>query len=293
VLITDSPGHGHELNDDKNDQYPQGDPQNPLTAQQVIGEMTAKEIDFMMCRIKRHATLKMERKFRQLYNTEDRKLTSIDLFDDSKVPITGAFHIVFCLDESGSMAGGRWTSLQQAYHLFLNQRCNDQAQGDLVSVIQFSRRAHKVLEKKSLSFARSADLIHNGGGTRFEPALLKAQQVLNTAPGYTPMLVFMSDGDDGGGHGALNVMADIYREHKSAGLQVYCIPFASGSSGHARLQALAQRGHGELRAASSGQELSQVFNEIAQGCNAMDGLISAFGNKISSMVVKKLLMDFY
>jgi Mg-chelatase subunit ChlD len=297
VLITDAPGHGHELNDDKNDKFPHGDPNRPLSTSNVIQSVIANNIDLMLCRIKRRATLKMERRFCKLYNdaTQSRKLTTVDLFDDTKVEASGSFHIVFCLDESGSMRGGRWASLQQAYQTFLSHRSNGQGGSDIVSVIQFDSSARVMFERQHLDVARSASLSMRGGGTNFAPALDTASSVLQNARqlGYTPMLVFMSDGHDDGGSSALTRMGQIYRTHASEGLQVYCIPFQAGRTGEARLAELARCGGGQVRSAASESELVRVFASIAQGCTAMDGLVSAFGEKISNMVVKKLLLDFY
>ena len=72
----------------------------------------------------------------------------------------------------------------------------------------------------------------------------------------------------------------------------YTVPFGS-SADHSRLGDLAKHGGGTMRAASSGSELRQVFGAIAAECNAMDGLLRAFGDVISSMVVQKLLLDYY
>jgi len=131
------------------------------------------------------------------------------------------------------------------------------------------------------------------GGTNFDPPLREASSVIKryAGYGYTPMLVFMSDGEDEGGRAAIDTLAAIRRENERNGLQVYTIPF--GSSGSARLRELANAGGGYFRPAATGDELSRVFSDIAAGCNAMDGLIKAFGDIITSMVVQKLLLDYY
>ena len=59
-------------------------------------------------------------------------MSSCVLFDQSKVEVA-TFHIVFVLDESGSMSGSKWQELMNAYYSFLTKRTGDQGRDDVVS----------------------------------------------------------------------------------------------------------------------------------------------------------------
>lgn len=218
-----------------------------------------------------------------------RKLKSIELFDSSKQAAT-KFHMVFVLDESGSMCGHPWSDLYSAYNAMLARRTSDQSQGDLVSVITFddSPRCHHQLVP--IEQHPSIPSSNRGGGTCFAPALQAAQQVLSrTSPGYTPILLFMSDGCDGSS-GSEAVMRNIRSAHARANLQVHTIAF--GHSNIPLLQTLAHEGGGQYHACQSGVQLAATFVAIARECTAVDGLVQRFGEILSNAISHKIMVDF-
>jgi hypothetical protein len=78
----------------------------------------------------------MRRYYDKEVDGEKRKIEVVPLFKVGQEE-TSRFHFIFCLDESGSMAGTPWQVLLTAYSTFINKRCNDQGMGDVVSTITF------------------------------------------------------------------------------------------------------------------------------------------------------------
>jgi Mg-chelatase subunit ChlD len=147
---------------------------------------------------------------------------------------TGNFHVVFCLDQSGSMAS-LWSKLVEAFRAFIQIRL-DAGAADVVSVVQFNDSANITLQAASLAQAMAAQLIFGGGGTNFSPALTKAAQLVkqNSLP-Y--MLVFMSDGENGDGNvnSALLSLQQRCLQH-CAGFQFHAVFLSDGNNDSLRLQ---------------------------------------------------------
>jgi len=251
-----------------------------------------KDIQFMFARIKPHATQLMEGEFVKHYNEEQRnfKFKTTDLFDASKLQ-TRPFHLVFCLDGSGSMSGEPWKELMQAYSHLLSTRAGLQATEDKVSVIIFDHQAHQQFAMKPVSEANQW-MQQTGGGTAFTPALCSAQTLLAdaSAKDYASILIFMSDGQgEALDRGPKAAMQDIVRTCTGSQLQVFTIAF--GAANKNMLSELAWAGRGEMREAATGAELWRVFGDIAAGCSALDGLVDQFAAKISDMVADKIVLD--
>lgn len=230
---------------------------------------------------------------------EDRKLTCEPLFDSSKQPAS-AFHFVFCLDGSGSMSGTPWAQLMTAYQQLLHRRNNDQCLGDVVSVVTFNSSPRVVETCTPIESVRTS-FSGGSGGTAFGPALRQCDSLLaSTPPGFTPILVFMSDGEDGAGD-AVQEMQSLYNRYSSRNLQVHTIAFGaaayssssySGRSGAPLLQNMAQAAAGQFHTAASGVQLSQVFVQIAAECGAVDGLVKRFSEILSDMITVKVMVDY-
>jgi len=296
VLIADAPSHGRDCTDDPTDRYPDGDPEDPinLRVDVVMGKLKDRNIELMFCRIRKKYTLKMERAFRKFYNDESRnkKLTTVDMFDANMVPVnTNGFHIVFCLDQSGSMRGQKWKELKLAYHQFLQRRVADQGMADIVSVIQFSDRPHVTEDCVTISQAlnRSSSLRFGGGGTRFREAFECAEAQFGLQPNQTPLLVFMSDGRDGCSK-PMPAVQSLQRNFGPLGLQAHAIGFGSGANVDMLTQ-MATAAGGSYHHAVDGVDLCRQFVEIARGCTAVDGLLSRFAEIVSGMVANKVMLD--
>jgi len=114
---------------------------------------------------------------------------------------TDPVHIVFCLDESGSMSND-WSGVVSCFTNFLQIRESLGATSDLVSVVQFSNSARVTMTRMPLLEAinNSNMLNFRGGGTLFSPALTESAKLLSSTQGMDAVIVFMTDGEcsDGG-----------------------------------------------------------------------------------------------
>ena len=107
---------------------------------------------------------------------------------------TSESHLVFLLDESGSMAGSRWTALEAAFADFLKLRRRATVT-ERVSVIQFSGTARSTYRNQPIT----SDFVlrHGGGGTAFDCAFEEAIEAVAGSAASRTTLVFMTDGQDG------------------------------------------------------------------------------------------------
>ena len=94
------------------------------------------------------------------------------------------------------MKGSPWHDLMQAYQNFIQRRSADQPGADVVSVICFDSTAAVQFEAVPLSSAGQQSIRFSGGGTQFIDPLQKASILIGKYQGYTPLLLFMSDGGD-------------------------------------------------------------------------------------------------
>jgi len=191
-------------------------------------------------------------------NEEQAMIKYKAIYGNKGVGGGGAFNVVFCLDESGSMKGQPWCDLCAAFTKFLEQR---RGRSDVVSVVQFSSSARTTLSCVTVEQALSATLDFQSGGTQFHPALLKARFFLeNPSKGMTPVLIFMSDGENGDGDcdSVMQQLADASR-----GLVVHTIFF--GCSHSERLQSMAAVVNGQYHGSVDGVKLQETFEDIARG----------------------------
>jgi len=227
----------------------------------------------------------------------------VDLFDADKTELDAGFHIIFVLDESGSMSEqGRWGGLCTAYVDFLNRRVADQGAGDVITVIQFDDSGRTICAAVPIAQA-PRNLSMRGNGTNFGAALAEAEHHVASAGagGRSPVMIFMSDGD---ASPADDVMKRIFDSTKKpvvingvteerSELQVHVIAFGAGANTRP-LEGIANAcgANGKFHSAADNGMLSQTFKAIASGCSAMDGLINQFGQKISEQVANKLFLDY-
>eukprot|EP00878_Enallax_costatus_P013375 GHUV01013985.1.p1 GENE.GHUV01013985.1~~GHUV01013985.1.p1 ORF type:complete len:1200 (+),score=534.70 GHUV01013985.1:114-3713(+) len=293
VLIADAPAHGRECNDDPKDAHPHGSPRPGCDVPTVMQELRDKKVDLMLMPVKAQKLDKTAAVMRKYYDdpAEDRKLSSDPLFDGTKQP-AHAFHFVFCLDGSGSMSGRPWQDLTTAYQQLLQRRNSDQCLGDLVSVVTFSDSPTVQITRQPISTVAQS-FSATFGGTYFAPALTQCDALIAGTPaGYTPILIFMSDGCDGSST-AVGTMQQLYTKYRGRNLQVHTIAFGhSAGSGATLLQSMATAANGTYHAAASGLQLSQVFVQIAAECTAVDGLVKRFSEILSDMISIKVQVDY-
>lgn len=161
-----------------------------------------------------------------------------------------------------------------------------------MSVVTFDSLPRVAIQLQQLTSAPQS-FSYSGGGTCFTPALQRCDSLLAATPaGLTPILVFMSDGDDGGGS-PVSVMQQLHAKYSSRNLQVHTIAFGqSYSRGTPLLQQMAMAAGGQFHAAAGGMQLSQVFVQIAAECTAVDGLVKRFSEILGDMITVKVMVDY-
>ena len=133
IFIGDSPGHTNELHDYENkDPEYWNEHKNHLSPATVMQALAKEDIGLFFCRINAEATKKMEYRLRQLYedpvhNKKSRTFEGLDLVQipPERNPFTNpasANHLVFVMDESGSMGGNPWNECVRSYQHALQSR---------------------------------------------------------------------------------------------------------------------------------------------------------------------------
>jgi uncharacterized protein YegL len=176
---------------------------------------------------------------------------------------TAQSHIVFVLDESGSMTGRSWNELMSAFHKFLQRRMQHGGSNDLVSVVQFSDRARRTHTTKKVADIQHAKLQQQSGGTQFIPALneaLNAFKSLSSPADVDPILIFMSDGANGDGDctGTIKAIQNAFPK-----LRCHMIFFGAGGS--RSLEEMAKAVDGKYQTSVDGVQLMAAFEDIALG----------------------------
>ena len=173
-------------------------------------------------------------------------------------------HVIFMLDESGSMAGSKYDELRQAYHTFVSKRLQKNGTGqDVMTVITFSCSARVICQMVPL--ASAPELPYNDGRTNFCPPLSAAKDILRNSAGsgLSPVLVLMTDGCCTDINAATQMMSSINDKHEKDGLQAHFVAFGSGAS-ISNLECLSQVcADGKIHTAEIG-DLSEKFQEIEE-----------------------------
>jgi uncharacterized protein YegL len=107
------------------------------------------------------------------------------------------YHVIFCLDESGSMSSSDWKALMKAYLEFLKTFQLSKRKNDKFSVIQFAYSSRVIYRNYHVDEAISYSLSKSSGGTEFFPPLEDTDRLLSSENLATKYLViFMTDGDN-------------------------------------------------------------------------------------------------
>lgn len=207
-------------------------------------------------------------------------------------------HYYFCMDESGSMKGKPWNDLMTAYLNALQLRIQSQNVRDVVTVT-FATKAQTRYSGISVSDALARGRLPQVSvGTVFRAGLsqVAAEHAKDTS-GATPVVIFMSDGGDGGGgdHGASylrSIIQDAARRNLNT--VVYTVAFGA----HAAVSTLTQladeadgyetngcKARGEFLQALSGSDLKEAFAE------AVSGDISDMKETLADRISDKLAHD--
>lgn len=196
---------------------------------------------------------------------------SIDEITDSILKINQAalsqavskYHLFFCLDESGSMGGQPWSDLMVAVAAFVNKRiemcnANNTLPEDLVTVVNYDNTARIVVQNRPITSNPQASIPFRGGGTNFAAGLAAVLPCISaTGAGFTPCLIFMSDGGCNNGEAEMKNIKD-----KCPNAKVFVVGFGSGCDRN-KLSGLASLGGGTFFFGADGTQLKSEFEVIS------------------------------
>ena len=309
VLLTDAPAHGMVppafVGAPNADSYSLLHPSG-LKVKDVVGSLIAKDIDLCLCSFDPKATKTTESKLSENLishpdNTGQRDVIPIPLVDPkthrNRSTLTDGYgkHMVFVLDESGSMSN-HWSGVVTAYNEYLNKRNQTQCSTDLVSVVQFQGGTRTTVRMKELNTVCTT-LDYRGGGTCFYPAALSAKElVLATPSTHVPVVVFMSDGCAGDATQAASTFSSTNQSVKSTydgnDLELHVIAFRGGAS-TSQLQAIANASpRGKVYTSATTAQLSDIFGQIASGEEVATVLQAEVAKRISEAVADRLSIEY-
>mmetsp|Transcript_1454 Transcript_1454/g.3035 ORF Transcript_1454/g.3035 Transcript_1454/m.3035 type:complete len:1153 (-) Transcript_1454:103-3561(-) len=308
MLLTDAPAHGMvptQFTGQKNiDSYDVRHPKG-LSSMNVIDNLIAKDINLVMCSFNPVATSRTEEELSDLYqnhpdNTGDQKITIIPIVNQ-QVKNGGSMsgehgrHIIFTLDESGSMQHN-WSGVVAAYNKYLCTRRQNQNETDLVSVVQFSSGSRVTVNKVNISKAPN-QLNFGDGGTCFTPAAQQASELARATPtSHMPVIIFMSDGaSSDGASGAAHTFSILNQEinhNWKSHLDLHVIAFGS-SANKLQLSEMARAsGNGQVLSSAGTVDLSNIFVDIAASQNVAEIFETEICKRISDAVSDKLSLEY-
>ena len=307
MVLTDAPAHGLVPFSGANaDNYSERHPDG-LSVHDAVTSMVTKDINLFFCSFNPHATTKTEVELCTQFekhsdNALELGVTRIPMVPvdsivsgNSSMPGGHGRHIIFVLDQSGSMQTS-WSGVVVAYNQYISKRKQSQSDSDLVSVVQFGSNAQTTVRQQTLSTTPS-NLAYHGGGTAFYPAAVEACKLAKeTPPSHTPVIIFMSDGQAGdASHAACSFSAfndDLYRATKNH-LELHVIAFGSGTD-QAQLNEIARVSKsGKVHSSSDCAELESIFVDIATNQNVGTVLESEIAKRISDAVSDKLSLEYF
>jgi hypothetical protein len=307
LLFTDSPAHGFVPTSfsavSNLDNYSVRHP-NGLGVDHVVASLVKNKIDLFFCSFNPAATDRVEDELSQALKDHPDSANDSGIIQIPMVPksntqpslLSGCErHIIFVLDESGSM-GGNWSGVVRAYNEYIAKRKQSQCDGDLVSVVQFDGSARVTVQPTALCSAPTS-LPYHGGGTCFHPAAISACQLARqTASSHTTTIVFMSDGQAGDAAAAAQEFSTLNNDillQTEKDLELHVIAFGTRAS-YSQLQLIAGASKiGKVHSSSNTGDLAKVFVGIAANTNVSTMLESEITKRISEAVSDKLSLEYF
>lgn len=312
LIFTDAPAHGcvpaTSSGAPNVDAYSLRHPSG-LTATLVAGNLASKGVSLIFCSYNPYATALTEEKLAKEYldhphNSEGREIKAISMIPRSaSLANTGQsmlgdvpMHIVFVLDESGSM-NHSWAGVVTAFHDYVARRRQNQNELDIVSVVQFDSSARVTVDREPIHAVVSRGLDYQGGGTQFGPAAVESTQLAASTPmSHTPTVVFMSDG---GANDALTAASSftalnrqVIQKHGSD-LDLHIIAFGSGADTQQLQQISKASPKGRVYLSSDTVQLTNIFVSIAGGGQQVATVLQEeIGKEISEAVSDTLCLGY-
>ena len=311
ILATDNPCHGADFHTYGNDPFK--DSRYDASAhsrdafKRGFTRCISEEIRVLHCTCDGQATSKMFAEMRNILRnveassgkpqTGGKRLENIVLSGSVTQATEKGVHIIFCLDESGSMRGAPWRELIGAFERFWRSRIEDQGPPEYVSVVQFSGTARTTHRLKPLH-GPAPSLDYFSGGTQFVPPVQEASNLISQygpAQGFTPVVILMSDGGSGDGPQAAKILEGLARTHQKR-FTSYTVGFGSGADRTLQQMAFANgvQDRNNFRTASVGS-LGNTFAQISQDIGESEAsklLVQEITDEIANRVQQKIRIEF-
>lgn len=333
MLFSDAAAHGLLSTQTANgDNYATRHPEG-ITTKDTVASLVAKDADLFFCSFNPAATERTEENLLKCFeqeadNVAEHSITRIPMVPkeavvSSKSGAGQGRHIIFVLDESGSMQYS-WSGVVDAYNQYIAKRKQSQSDADLVSVVQFNESSRTTVQHASLSSAPKS-LPYGSGGTSFHPASVEACKLARGSPStHVPAIVFMSDGEaydsanaahefsqlnsniyrSSGNHLELHVIGT-YLERRIRKAFYYtsilCLTLLQssrtgfgGGCNNAQLEQIASASQvGKVHSSANTADLASVFVDIASTQNVSLLLESEISKKITEAVSDKLSIEYF
>jgi uncharacterized protein YegL len=312
LLFTDAPAHGYVPQASRSlpnaDSYAIRHPKG-LTPDSIAGELLSKQVNIIFCSYNPSATALTEKELSKAYdshslNSEQQELKVIPMIPVSAVTSTNSSgqpmigdhprHIVFILDESGSMQGN-WPGVVSAYNKYAAQRRQNQNDSDIVSVIQFDDTARVTVYQQPIQSILTR-LPYRGGGTQFAPAALEGSRMVAATPTtHRPVVVFMSDGGTGDAPKDASTFRAInqqVQQKHGCDLDLHVIAFDSGADTQQLQQICQSSPKGRVYLSSDTVQLTNIFVNIAGGTQVATVLQEEIAREISDAVSDSLSLGY-
>ena len=312
LLFTDAPAHGYVPQASRSlpnaDSYAIRHPKG-LTPNSIAGALLAKGLNLIFCSYNPSATALTGQELSKAYdshslNSEQQELKVIPMIPVSAVtstsssgqPMIGDYprHIVFILDESGSMQGN-WSGVVSAYTKYAAQRRQNQNDSDIVSVVQFDGTARVTVSQQPIRSIPTS-LPYRGGGTQFSPAALEGSRMVAVTPTtHRPVVVFMSDGGTDDAPTAASTFRAVnqqVRQKHGCDLDLHVIAFGSGADTQQLQQICQSSPKGRVYLSSDTVQLTNIFVNIAGGTQVATVLQEEIAREISDAVSDTLSLGY-
>merc|ERR1712000_249697 len=181
-----------------------------------------------------------------------------------------AYHLYFCLDDSGSMSGPPWKDLENAVCGFIAKRVemcqkNKTPCNDLVTIVNYSDSVSVLCKVEPVNKSPNWNnfLKYRGGGTDFSIGLAQVYQEMQTLQsGYVPVLLFMSDGECPTNCSGVTEIKQIANDFSINNVKIFTIGFGSGCD-QEKLKHLADISNGQYFFGADGLSLKSEFESIS------------------------------
>ena len=311
ILFTDAPAHGFVPSASASlpnaDRHAVRHP-NGLNPVLVAGDLLSKGVNLLLCSYNNIATEAYEEALAGAYlqhsvNSEGREIKTLSMVPRSAACVSTGVqligdiprHIVFVLDESGSMQY-EWSGVVTAFHKYLTQRRQNQNESDVVSVVQFDDTARVTILREQIGAVAARDLDYSGMGTRFAPAALEGSRLAASTPSsHKPTVVFMSDGGSGDAAQAASTFSALNQQVKQkhgCDLDLHVIAFGGGADTQQLQQIAHSSPKGRVHLSSDSVQLSNIFVSIAGGQQVATVLQEEIGREISDAVSDTLSLGY-